>query len=348
MRDGDAFLSHLYTQASEDHLRNRRSSSNEERREALRRALQQTLDEFERNEQVEASRLEEKRAYGDYTRERVQLGAVAGLSFPAYILRPVGASASERLPAVIAVHGHGYGSRQICGMKEDGEEDTGSGDIYRHFALQLVRRGFVVIAPDVIGFGERRLQADLDENPNAPSSCYRLSTELLLHGKTLAGLRVAEMLGVFDYAAALPDIDAERIGIVGFSGGSLIAYMAAALERRIKAAVLIGFPNTFKDSILSVFHCICNYVPGLLSAAELPELMGLIAPRPLFLESGERDPIFPAKGFRQAVQELQEIYRGEGAENSLGWDLFPGEHEVSGRFSFDWLVKELAITKNHS
>jgi pimeloyl-ACP methyl ester carboxylesterase len=270
----------------------------------------------------------------------VELSAVSGLKFGAYLLIP--SNASGKLPGVIAVHGHGYGSRQICGLSEEGTEDTGEPDIYRHFAVQLVKKGFLVIAPDVIGFGERRMRADLIDDPNAASSCYRMATQLLLLGKTLTGLRVAEMIGTLDYFAQRPELDPTKIGIAGFSGGSLISFVASALDERIRAAVLIGFPNTFQDSIMAVHHCVCNYTPGILTLAELPELLGLIAPRPLFLESGDVDPIFPASGFHKAVRQLQRIYEQESAERLLGFDLFPGKHEISGRHSFDWLKSVLA------
>ncbi|WP_312029521.1 dienelactone hydrolase family protein [Paenibacillus sedimenti] len=330
-------MEQLYRQAGE--WREQHSESAAQRKEQLLHSLKDSLGEFERSSQIHSVVLEEKACEG-YTRTRVELSVIPGLSFGAYILKPAGARG--KLPGVIAVHGHGYGSRQICGMLADGTEDTGKPDIYNHFAVQLVRNGMLVIAPDVIGFGERRMEADVAEDPNAPSSCYRMSTQLLMLGKTLTGLRVNEMLGTLDYFSGLEQVDPGRIGIVGFSGGSLIAYVAAALDERIRSSVLIGFPNTFKDSIMAVHHCICNFMPGILMHAELPELMGLLAPRPLFLESGDRDPIFPAAGFEKAVRELKSIYERENAGDQLTCDLFPGAHEVSGRVSFDWLMRTLA------
>jgi hypothetical protein len=79
-----------------------------------------------------------------------------------------------------------------------------------------------------------------------------------------------------------------------------------------------------------------------LRLAEQPDLLGLIAPRPLFLESGERDPIFPRAGFDQAVRQVTDAYDAAGAADRLGHDLHPGGHEVSGRHSFDWLARTLA------
>jgi dienelactone hydrolase len=339
MWTGDIYLERLYDEAAEQRERQAAAETPEQRKNRLKGALRDSLGEFERTQDF-GPLLSERVQCDGYIRERVELSAIPGLTFGAYVLIPDGMTG--KLPGVIAVHGHGYGSRQICGMLEDGTPDTGKPDIYNHFAVQLVKKGMVVIAPDVIGFGERRMLADLAKDPNAPSSCYRMSTQLLMLGKTLTGLRVTEMLETLDYFRTREEIDPERIGIAGFSGGSLISYVTAALDARIRASVLIGFPNTFRDSIIAVHHCVCNYTPGILMQAELPELMGLIAPRPLFLESGDEDPIFPADGFNKAVRELQSIYGREGVQDRLAFDLFPGAHEISGRKSFDWLKQALS------
>lgn len=339
MWSGDALIDQLYEQAKQRREQLGRTKEPSLKKNRLKQSLRESLGHFEPTADSYKPVMLERIACDGYIRERVELSAVSGLTFGAYILTPE--NALGKLPGVIAVHGHGYGSRQICGMEPDGTIDTGKSDIYNHFAVQLVKKGLIVIAPDVIGFGERLLQSDLAADPNAPSSCYTLSTHLLMLGKTLTGLRVAEMLGTLDYFTQRPEVDSTRVGIAGFSGGSLIAYVAAALDERIRASLLIGFPNTFKDSIMAVHHCVCNYTPGILMHAELPELIGLIAPRPLFLESGDNDPIFPAQGFSLAVQQLQDIYKQMGAEDLLKYDLFPGVHEISGRISFDWMKSVL-------
>jgi dienelactone hydrolase len=169
-----------------------------------------------------------------------------------------------------------------------------------------------------------------------------LSTQLMMLGKTLTGLRVAEALQAFKYLTSRPEVDPKRIGLMGFSGGGLIGYVAAVLEEGINATVLTGFTNTMKDSIFAVHHCVDNYTPGLLVHAELPELIGLLAPRPLFLEAGEADPIFPVAGFHKAAAEIQAIYEEENAGDKLGIDVFPGAHEISGRIAYDWLKKTLS------
>ena len=93
-----------------------------------------------------------------------------------------------------------------------------------------------------------------------------------------------------------------RVGCMGISGGGTVTLFATALEPRIRAAMVSGYLNTFRDSIGSLAHCIDNYVPGILNWAEMHDVAGLIAPRPLFVESGEKDNIFP---IRREHRELQ-------------------------------------------
>ncbi|OPH46589.1 dienelactone hydrolase [Paenibacillus ferrarius] len=316
-----------------------RSRQATDRKVHLREVLARSIGVFEKEENHTPVLLEEMDC-GTYIRKRVELSATPGLTFPAYVLVPKGFG-KTKLPGVVAVHGHGYGSRQILGMHPDGSWDEGEPGIYHNFALEFVHRGMVVIAPDVVGFGERRLQSDLKEDPNAPSSCYTMAAQLLMVGKTLTGLRIQEALCTLDYFSGLEEVDPEHIGIMGFSGGGLIAFIASVLDERLHATVLAGFPNTFKESILAVHHCLCNYTPGILNHAELPELISLIAPRPLFLESGLDDPIFPKEGFIKAVEVIQAAYTSIGKPDLLATDLFPGAHEISGRLSYDWMYAKL-------
>ncbi|HZG57406.1 dienelactone hydrolase family protein [Paenibacillus sp.] len=340
MRQEDDFLRRLYEETLRRHRDEAERSGPEERRKRLREALKEALGTFERNDAYRAATMERVACDG-YVRERVELSATPGLTFRAYVLIPDEAERGHPLPGVLALHGHGYGSREIVGLRPDGAPDDGEPGIHGHFAVQLVRRGLVVIAPDVIGFGERRLQADLDERPDAPNSCFRLATELLMLGKTLTGLRVHEARRALDVLASRGEVDPGRVGAVGFSGGALLANAVAALDDRIRALALSGYPNTFRDSILSVRHCLDNYVPGLLAHAELPEWIGLFAPRPLFLEAGERDPIFPIEGFRKAEEALRAVYESAGALDRLAVDRFPGAHEINGRRMYDWLYETL-------
>lgn len=280
----------------------------------------------------------ERREFKEYILSRVLLTTLDYLKMPTYILYPK--NAKGKLPAVIALHGHGYGSKEIVGLTPDGEVDLEAPGIHKHFAVRLVQKGVVVIAPELVGFGDRKLEQDQECAPKE-NSCYTLASHLLLYGKTLAGLRVFETKRAIDFAETLPQIDSSRIGCVGFSGGGLVAAFTSATDERIKATILSGYTNLFKKSIMNRRHCLDNYIPGIMSVGEMPEIIGLISPRPLFIEAGKKDHLFTEKYVKRAHERLEEIYTGQQARQNLEMEIFDGAHEVHGQSSFEWLQSQL-------
>jgi dienelactone hydrolase len=293
----------------------------------------------ESNDKVDwCTRVLETAEFDHFIRERIEYTVGPNVKVPAYVLLPT--NKKGPLPAIIACHGHGYGSREVLGLNPDGTNRTDPNQPYKDFALELVKRGFVVLVPEVMGFGDRRLKEDIDKDPR-DNSCFQLATYLLMLGKTLAGQRVFEMIKGIDYLHSRVEVDSARIGCMGFSGGGQICAFTAALDERIRSVVVSGYSNTFKDSILSIRHCIDNYLPGIVKYAEMPDLIGLIAPRPLMIESGINDPLFPAKGAEEAFSKIKKIYDTLEESGKVKWDLFHGGHEVNGTRAFDWLESNL-------
>jgi dienelactone hydrolase len=342
MRKPDAFLNRIY-----DNLQLQREAINEsweEKKIRLTARLKESLGQFDYPE-GDADRFDpvmlERVELDEAIRERVEFTTLDGLRMPAYVMIPKSIKTGEKRPAVLLWHGHGYGSRSVVGLEEDGGLKPPSDRSSENIALELVRRGLVVIAPEVVGFGDRKLERDEKQSPALGNSCYNLSVSLLMSGKTTAGLRVYEAMRAVDYLAGREEVDADRIGTMGHSGGGVVASLSAALDERIKASVVGIYANTYRGSILAMRHCLCNYIPGILSHAEMPDLLSLIAPRALFIEAGVHDPIFPIETTREAVQQLNLLYESIGANAQLESDLFEGAHEVSGRKSFDWLAHML-------
>lgn len=338
MLNPDDYLEQLYTdlhaETSQDRLKPWR-----DRKADVKSKLLACLGDFPRGSSELNPVVGERLDKGDHYLERVIYTTDVNLQIAAFVLIPKGITG--RAPAVVAWHGHGYGSREIVGLQPDGNTDDAPPGIHQHFALNLVRRGMIVIAPEIIGFGDRRLSVDKGKDPKKNSSCFSLASRLLLYGKTLAGLRIYEAIRSVDYLITRVDVDPTRIGCMGFSGGGLIASLSSALDERIQATVICAFTSTFRGSLLAMNHCIDNYMPSILPDADLPELIGLIAPRALFIESGMEDPLFPVASVQETVAILKEIYRAEGSAPKLDVDLFPGKHEVSGRLSYDWLAGQL-------
>src|SRR5205823_8882889 len=135
--------------------------------------------------------------------------------------------------------------------------------------------------------------------------------------------RVWDVMRALDYVATRTEPDASRVGCMGISGGGTATLFAAALEPRIRAAMVSGYLNTFRDSVGSLAHCIDNYVPGILNWAEMHDIAGLIAPRALFVESGERDNIFPIAASLESVTRVKEIYGVFESADRVEQEVFP-------------------------
>jgi dienelactone hydrolase len=280
---------------------------------------------------------------GDYVREKWLLRTSAHTVMPVYILVPM--RGTVPYPVVIAFHGHGYGVKDIVGLWEDGvERDTPDG-YHKDFAVALCRRGFVVAAPEISCFGER--QTDFSYlntviGQEAPSTCDH-TAKLAFHlGGSAAGLRVHDARKLIDYLETRPDVDANRLGAMGISGGGMHTFFSTCTDPRIKACVISGYYSTFKDSILAMHHCTCNFVPGLWQFGEMYDLVGLIAPRPLLVEAGTRDPIFPIAAVQQSVAKAREVYKVFSAEGQVETDYFEGRHQISGRRAYDFLWEKLS------
>ncbi len=339
MWNPDDYLDSLYHKAK---VKFNYNSGNEKEwhrlRSEFKEAFVESLGGFPRTKSELNPRILDEKDMDTYTRQHVAYTSDEGMDVPAYLLIPK--NQQRQLPAIVCCHGHGYGYREIVGLNPDDTENTGEPGYQKNFAVELVGRGYIVIVPELLGFGDRRLIEDRDK-PLHESSCQRISSNLLMLGKTMAGLRVYDIFRTIDYLESREEVDASRIGCMGISGGGLVCGFSSVLDERIKVSVVSGYANTFKDSVMAMPHCIDNFVPGLLDIAELPDILGLIAPRPLLIESGTKDPIFPIVAAKKAHEKIQKIYAFYDEKEAFDTDVFEGEHQISGQKAYDWFEKWL-------
>lgn len=277
---------------------------------------------------------------GDYTREKFVIETKPGVMLLGALLMPK--SVSKRpLPVVVCVPGHGRGLDDVIGVNTDGELGVMEKNVHRDYAVQVVRQGLAAVAIEQMAFGCRRDERTKRGGPGS-SACQPTAASALLLGETMVAWRVWDVMRTIDWIETRPELDSKRVGCLGLSGGGTCTLFSAALEPRIRVAYVSGYLNTFRDCIMSMSHCIDNYVPGILQWGEMYDVAALVAPRPLFIESGERDPIFPLKGSLESFSRVQRVYEVFSAKNHTAQEVFPGVHEFWGKKGLPWLKEKLS------
>ncbi len=226
----------------------------------------------------------------------------------------------ERLPLIICLQGHSTGMHISLGRpKYPGDEASISGGD-RDFARQVVARGQAALVMDQRGFGER------GGTPKGPA-CQQPAVQALLLGRTIIGQRCWDVSRAIDVVtASFPEIDPEKIAIMGNSGGGTASFYAAAVDTRIAAAMPSCAFSGYLASIGAQHHCICNYVPGIMRDFDMGDLAALIAPRPLVIVSGQSDGIFPLDSAVEQARITAGVYRSAGAEDKFCHVIGPEGH----------------------
>jgi dienelactone hydrolase len=259
-----------------------------------------------------------------YRRDKVVFDTEEMMSVPAYLLVPDGRV--ERGPAMLAAHGHGPGKSEACGLERTGTPNA-------DYAHQLAQRGYVVLAPDMRCFGER-----LDWNPDDHYAC----DTNLVHG-VMAGVHpltqnLWDLARSLDVLEAHPLVDPARIGMAGLSYGGTVTLFLAAIDERVAAAVVSGYFSSWAESHKMPWNmCGSQVLPGMLGQLEHVDLGALVSPRPLLIESGTHDDLFPATVAATEVAKLRAVYAADGAPDRLVHDVFEGVHEWHGVEAFGFL-----------
>ncbi len=256
---------------------------------------------------------------GDYWVEKFQFDNGAGSTVPGYLLLPKDSSA--RHPAILYCHWHA------------GEYDLGKEELFeaKHTpeapGPALVRRGYVVLAVDASGFGERN-----GEGPDGPTEKNYTAEETaskfnLWVGRTFWGMLVRDDLMGLDYLASRREVDPERIGVTGMSMGATRTWWLMALDERLKVGVPIACQTRYQSLIRhgSIHeHDIGYFVPGMLAHFDSEAVIALIAPRPVLFQTGDQDRGSPVDGIRTIETTVRAVYRLYGREDNYQNLIYPG------------------------
>lgn len=268
--------------------------------------------------QAPAAHVETTTEKDGYRETRLHYQVEKDLWCPSLFLEPSQPSAPGA--AVLACHGHGTGLEY---------------PLYTYIE-DFVRRGHVVFAPNVRDFGERAFETRMAHE------CPHVEPLYNLLGVSSLGLKVKDLLLGLEWLKARDEIDAERIGCAGLSMGGGLAMFLSAVQPSIAVTAVSGFLSTYKGLMLDVRNCAGYVVNGVLQHCDLYDVAGLIAPRPLVVESGTRDPCFVHEDALFAYERTRDIYAAFGAEDCIALDEFEGEHEFHGEVAYPWFDRFLA------
>jgi dienelactone hydrolase len=265
--------------------------------------------------------------FEDLILKKIYLTTAPDLKVPGILARPKHMDRPK--PGIVCVHGHNKGKINSIGMEPSSSNS--------YYGIELAKRGYVTLSLDQWGWGER--QGRYKHTAENAEAMYSLSALLL--GKTAIGIRCWDVSRAIDYLQTL-DYVAPKFAIIGQSGGGTTSAFSSIMDDRITAAVVSGYFCTWTYSILSLHHCACNFVPGIMQYMDFPDMMAARAPKPLFVVAGERDGIFPIEGVTDAYEKVKAAYFLYNATDKLGIDIIPETgHVFRGDYAYPWLDKML-------
>ena len=219
-----------------------------------------------------------------------------------------------------------------------GHEATGKQSQYS-FGANFARSGIVALAIDPLGQGERLQYFD----PAKKASTIGGSTgehgeanvPAMLLGEEVARYFVNDGMRGIDYLISRSDVNPDRIGALGCSGGGTATAYLAALDDRVKVAGVACYITSFQELLPSATgvqeaeQSIPHFIEQGLDFGDWVELF---APKPYAIISTTND-MFPFEGARQTYEEVKRIYKLYGAEDHLQWITGPGGHGNLGPIS---------------
>lgn len=257
---------------------------------------------------------------GDYILTRFEFSSEKGERVPCYLLTPK--TGKKKYPVAITLQGHVTGFHNSIGVAKY-PADLDGGLERRSMSLQAVKNGYVALAIEQRGMGERK---PTRQNRGANVNCRFASFVAISMGRTLIGERVWDVSRAIDTLSYFPECDVDKIIITGNSGGGTTSYYAACFDERIKICAPSCAFCPYKNSVLDILHCECNQIPRAVNYFEMQDLAELIVPRKLAVIAGEKDDIFPIDGVKEGFETVRKIYSHYNAEKNCALYVTPKEH----------------------
>ena len=263
-----------------------------------------------------------------FTVEKVHFQSRPGLYVTGNLYVPK--QRNGKLPAILYVCGHGR-------VKIDGVS-YGNKTHYQHHGGWFARNGYVCLTIDTLQLGEIE---------GIHHGTYREKMWWWnARGYTSAGVEAWNCVRSLDYLQSRPEVDPDRIGVTGRSGGGAYSWWISALDERIKVAVPVAGITNLKNHVVDGCvegHCDCMFMVNTYRW-DYPMLAALVAPRPLLISNTDKDRIFPLDGVVDVYTKARGIYELYGKATNIGLQICEGPHKDTQQLrvpAFHWFNKFL-------
>jgi dienelactone hydrolase len=281
------------------------------RRGEYRRQLQEMLGLWPLPERTDLQPvITGKLEHPEFTVEKLHFQALPKLYVTANLYLPKNQAGPA--PAILYVCGH---SRVMtngisCGSKAG----------YQRHGEWFARNGYVCLMIDMLQYAEiqGRHRGTYGEGRWWWNS----------RGYTPAGVEAWFGIRALDYLCARPEVDPQRIGMTGRSGGGSYTWTVAALDDRVKVAAPVAGMTDLRNQVVDGAiegHCDCMFFPNTYRW-DFPQVAALLAPRPLLIGNSDKDTLFPLDGVVRLYTQTRRIYQLYGKTNELGLLITEGPH----------------------
>lgn len=249
--------------------------------------------------------------HADFTVEKVHFQSSPRLYVTGNLYVPK--QRDGRLPAVLYVSGHGPSKKNGVSF--------GNKVSYQHHGAWFARHGYVCLIIDTIQMGEIE---GLHHGTYREGMWWWNS-----RGYTPAGVEAWNSIRAIDYLQSRPEVDPEKIGMTGRSGGGAYSWWTAAIDERVKVVAPIAGITDLHDHVVEGVvsgHCDCMFMVNTYRW-DYAEVAALVAPRPLLIGNTDRDSIFPLAGVVRVHRQVADIYKLLNAETNLALLITEGPHK---------------------
>jgi dienelactone hydrolase len=236
----------------------------------------------------------------------------------------------RRAPAILYLCGH-------SGAKKNGVS-FGNKTRFQHHGAWFARNGYVCLVIDTLQLGEIE---GIHHGTHRENMWWWNA-----RGYTPAGVETWNSIRALDYLESRPEVDAERIGVTGRSGGGAYSWFVAALDERVKVIVPVAGITNLKNHVVDGCvegHCDCMYLVNTYRW-DYAQLAALVAPRPLLISNTDQDHIFPLDGVMDVYNHVRRLYQLSGNLERLGLHIAHGPHDdtqVLQLHAFQWFNRHL-------